>query len=294
VFKYLADHPDDGFTLSELARRLDLNKATCHSMFNALESHGLLLRHPTLKTYRLGPALIGLAQAVGPVRGVALDTARSVMGQLTDELDLGTFATTVVGNEVVVLARRLPPHYVSPTGHVPPVGSRTKWTPPVAPMFAAWGPAAQREQWLASAADDATRSRLELELGQMRQRGYDMTVADDTRSRILRSLAELPDDPTALRAFVTSLLDQAEQGNGAPAGGAQRIHAITAPAFGSDGTLLMSITIDGFRAAMRRRQAEEYAAHLLSAVSDLTVALQGRFPADWPARTGTGRNGAER
>ena len=58
VLDFLAAHPDDRFTLSELARRLELNKATAHALLVTLTDSGYLLRHPTDMTYSLGPALI--------------------------------------------------------------------------------------------------------------------------------------------------------------------------------------------------------------------------------------------
>ena len=60
VLNFLAAHPDESFTLSELARRLDLNKATCHALLMPLTQAGYLLRHPTRMNYTLGPALDGV------------------------------------------------------------------------------------------------------------------------------------------------------------------------------------------------------------------------------------------
>src|SRR5205807_5671765 len=44
VLNFLTAHPDESFTLSELARRLDLNKATCHALLMTLTDAGYLLR----------------------------------------------------------------------------------------------------------------------------------------------------------------------------------------------------------------------------------------------------------
>ena len=46
VLELLAGHPDERFTLSEVARRCDLNKATAHALLSALTDRGVLLRHP--------------------------------------------------------------------------------------------------------------------------------------------------------------------------------------------------------------------------------------------------------
>ena len=38
TLNFLAAHPDEPFTLSELSRRLDITKATAHTMLNAIAS----------------------------------------------------------------------------------------------------------------------------------------------------------------------------------------------------------------------------------------------------------------
>ena len=58
VVELLTAHPGADFTLAELARRLGVSKPTCYPMLAALTRSGWLLRHPTRKTYRLGPALV--------------------------------------------------------------------------------------------------------------------------------------------------------------------------------------------------------------------------------------------
>jgi DNA-binding IclR family transcriptional regulator len=213
------------------------------------------------------------------------------MGLLTDELGLATIASALVGQEAVILARRLPTNYVPPTGHTPTVGTRTAWRPPVGPTFAAWGTPEQRQEWLdaVSPDDPGARTRLEHDLDLMRRRGYDLGLTDDQRSRLLRQLADLPDDPTALREFVASILNDAEPMETSTRGARKtyRVHSITAPVFDPDGIMLMSITIDGFRSPLKKQQLDAYATRLVGAVTELTQTLHGRLPADWPARTET-------
>ena len=63
LLDFLAAHPDERFGLSDLARRLDINKATAHALTAALTNAGYLLRHPVDKRYSLGPALIAIGNA---------------------------------------------------------------------------------------------------------------------------------------------------------------------------------------------------------------------------------------
>jgi DNA-binding IclR family transcriptional regulator len=63
VLEFLAARPDERFTLSELARGCDLNKATAHALLTELTARGVLLRHPDEKRYSLGPRLVPVGDA---------------------------------------------------------------------------------------------------------------------------------------------------------------------------------------------------------------------------------------
>nr|MDT0666132.1 helix-turn-helix domain-containing protein [Micromonospora sp. DSM 115978] len=78
----LASRPTDGFTLAEIARVVGVSKATVHPMVVALTRRGWLLRHPELRTYRLGPTLIAAGRAAAQ-GGTAIDAARPVARDLS-------------------------------------------------------------------------------------------------------------------------------------------------------------------------------------------------------------------
>ena len=59
VLNFLAEHESDTFTLSELARRLDMAKATGHTILATLVEGGLVNRNAE-REYSLGPAVIPL------------------------------------------------------------------------------------------------------------------------------------------------------------------------------------------------------------------------------------------
>ena len=84
VLELLAAHPDERFTLSEVARRCDLNKATAHALLSALSERGVLLRHPEEKRYSLGPVLVSIGEAAR--RGY---TAVDFVGPTLDALARG-------------------------------------------------------------------------------------------------------------------------------------------------------------------------------------------------------------
>ena len=61
ILELLADRPSEALTLSEIARLLQLNKASCHTILVALTDRHYLTKDERDKTYRLGPAVLTLA-----------------------------------------------------------------------------------------------------------------------------------------------------------------------------------------------------------------------------------------
>jgi DNA-binding IclR family transcriptional regulator len=59
---FTIDNPELG--VGELARELDLNKATVHRLLSSLESHRLVQQNPVSKRYRLGFRIYDLGQRV--------------------------------------------------------------------------------------------------------------------------------------------------------------------------------------------------------------------------------------
>src|SRR4029079_18989374 len=97
LLNFLAAHPDEAFGLSELARRLDINKATAHAMLATLTASGYLLRHPTTKSFTLGPALIAVGNAAGGRQLEVVDYARDEMRRLGEDLGVQCVASAAIG-----------------------------------------------------------------------------------------------------------------------------------------------------------------------------------------------------
>lgn len=105
VLNFLAAHPGERFTLSEVARSLHLNKATLHALLSAMTESGYLVRDPAQKSYGLGPALIALGNsALGTYP--AADYAVPEMQGLSDELGLDCVASAAIHDEIVILDRK--------------------------------------------------------------------------------------------------------------------------------------------------------------------------------------------
>jgi DNA-binding IclR family transcriptional regulator len=275
VLDFLAAHPGEGFTLSELARRLDLNKATAHALLTALTDAGYLLRHPTRLTFQLGPALIALGTAAQG-QFEAADFARDEMRSLSDELGLECLATTAVADEMLIVSRAGPPRALN---SVQP-GQRLPLTPPLGSVFMAWAAEDEIERWLSRApAEDAEQYRAGLEW--VRRRGYAVGLEADPRATLGRALKGLADD-SAARRLVDQLLDEV---------GHQEyiltvvdrqarylVNHLVAPVFGPGGDVVLALSLFGFTGAITGRQVERYGDRLLEATRNVTKSIHGREP----------------
>jgi DNA-binding IclR family transcriptional regulator len=173
VLDFLAAHPAERFGVSELARRLEISKATCHAVVSSLSEAGYLLRHPGQLTYSLGPGVIALG-AAAQARFGALDVARDELPELADELGVECIVSAAVGHEIVLLARAGPQ---TALGLAASVGQRVPLAPPLGAVFLAWSPAEVVEDWLQrSGSKGAQRDRHQAALAEVRRRGYAATV----------------------------------------------------------------------------------------------------------------------
>ncbi len=90
------------WTLSDLAQKVGLTKATAHRLLAALESEGLIVRSAQTGGYRLGPALIVLGGSA-----MRSNSLRSVSRPLLEALAEATGETVTLevpaGGEVVIL-----------------------------------------------------------------------------------------------------------------------------------------------------------------------------------------------
>ena len=77
---HLARHPTASFSVSELARVVDVPRATCDAVLQALAEHGFVIRRDDLR-YELGPSCIALgdaARAANPVLQAAAAEAETL------------------------------------------------------------------------------------------------------------------------------------------------------------------------------------------------------------------------
>ncbi len=284
LLEYMSSHRLETFKLSELARTLHFNKATCHAMCTTLEKHGVLIRNPIEKTYSLGPALLRFAAAVAPEGHEALEVSRTEMAALAAELSLTVVATGLVGDVTTVLANR------SPRGHRghPSVGSQRAWLPPIGPTFAAWAPIDVQRKWLDRIEQPNvafTKSYFEDTLKELRARGYDVGYVSDPRTQILKAASTLEGLPNSreISEMLADLMAKLESTHQPSSRGeTKKVNNITAPVFGSGGQVVLTVTLREFKEPLSSDDVKRLGIRLLKSVERVTQSTHGDLPEDWP------------
>ncbi|CAJ59422.1 Putative transcription regulator protein [Frankia alni ACN14a] len=147
LLRFLGGHGETGYSLSELARAVGIDKSTCQAMLLALVEQGFVHRDDGHRTYALGPSALAVAAADGD-RARLVRLARAELESLTADLDLETFATTTFAGSLLVLAR-VPRSALF--GLSMRVGQTLPLRPPVGAVHLAWAPPAAVDVWLPAA-----------------------------------------------------------------------------------------------------------------------------------------------
>lgn len=277
LLSFLGRHPDQRFTMSTLARELDMNKATTHTLLQTLTKHGLLLRHPDEKAYRLGPALVGLGESAALDEHEAADFAHAEMRRLSEELGLMCWVGAAVGEEIVILARVSPDSRLR--GH-PRIGQRFPFVAPVGAVFVAWAPLSEVTAWIerAGATGLDAAEYYHRELRTIRERGFAVNLlpmAGSELAEMIESESER-ENTDSVPAISQQLLTQFPANE--PESG---VVNLIAPVFHADGRVLLSLTIEA-RVEGPDVDLLAYGRRLLQGADAVTESIHGASPDGWP------------
>lgn len=283
VINFLTAHPTEAFTLSELAGHLGLSNGSAHRVLTTLTDARFLTRHLKHKTYSLGVALVAVGQAaLEKHRG--LDVARREMARLTDEISGQCIASTIVDDELLLLAKEGLPqtHDV-----LMRVGERRPFVPPVGLGKVAWSDETATEIYFAKASkgmSTAVMQRMRQSLELIRRRGYAMASIGD----VLRSFSQAAVLPIGQRrdaaywerldGLLASLTpDEAQLIDTAEAARTGLGH-VSAQVFAPNGTVAFELTLSGMPAGMNADEIEHCAGRLRAAAAIVTAETHGRAP----------------
>jgi DNA-binding IclR family transcriptional regulator len=278
----LATHPDEGFTLSEIARRLGVSKATCSPMLVALTSAGFLVRHPARKTYRLGPALISAGQAAA-AGFPALEAARPVLLELSDQLGVIGMAVAPAGDRLRLVDLAWDPRRHAPTLRV---GQELPFRPPWGSVFVAWGTPEDVAAWVMRADDPSVSvDQYRDALAVTRRRGYTVELQAETRGRV-RELAEAlagavseRDRESLVERLLVEVSDRDQPLLAWPVSGRDyNVGAIDAPVFDEQGSVTLALSAGSFEGSLTGDEVVHVGERLRTAASEITASFGGHFP----------------
>lgn len=248
LLNFLAAHPDEALSYSELSNRLGINPASTHNLLMALTECGYLSRDPKTRTFSLGAALVAIGDAALRENPV-VDEARVEMGKLARRLGMGAVALVRAGSDALCIARAGPRRArIDP----PEVGQRIPIMAPLVSVFAAWGSDETVERWLQRGSPlpaDQARARDTLE--RVRSRGYSVALEVPGRRRLGGLIADLAEHPhsEALREQLHETIGelgrtpfQLSETDGA----SHSISTVTAPVFDRHGDVSVAISLQVF------------------------------------------------
>jgi DNA-binding IclR family transcriptional regulator len=273
VLNYLAAHPEERFTLSEIARATDLNKATLHAILGALTESGFVLREEDRKTYGLGPALVALGGAAVEANP-AVQLALPHMEALSSELGLDCVASTAIEDQIVILARTSSRR---PFGINVEPGQRLPMAPPLGTVFVAWSPQSEIDRWLAKVGPEATKAdiqRYRQAVDSVRGRGYSLGLGGDPVPKAERNAKPrtLEDNVRSIRVDEYALVELDHSSM-------YQLNHIGAPIFSANRGVSLALFLIGFRGDIAAGEVPRYAERLRYACTAITEKIGGREPA---------------
>lgn len=281
ILNLLAAHPNQAFTLTELANRLEINLASAHAVLAALTDAGYLVRHPSHKTYELGPLLIPIGRAASE-RHAVVEVARTALTELTAGTALEGLVVGATRSELVILERVGKP--LAP-GQVTTIGQRIALVPPMGAAFVATAQRDAVDEWARRAAPTVgKRSDLESILSAVRARGFSVGLAAQDRRRMRAALRELQETPGSSIARsqlddTISALSRSETVLGSI--DRRRSYAVAhvaAPIFDEHGAVSVAVYLMGFRAPVHGSELERIGSGLAASATTVSRATGGRPP----------------
>lgn len=279
ILDFLTQHPEQRFSLSELARRTGLAKPTCLGIATTLADAGYLTREDPDKTYRLGPGLISLGRAAQQSLRVGPE-AREQLRRLSAEFATSAALSAVVDDRITVLEL-----VAAPNAHLGvQAGQSYPFAPPVGLMFVLWDDAAL-QAWLARQPTIPLRSeseRLERVVAECRADGYLVERLTPGGQRLYALMAGLSSDlPDELRALLGELVSDIGERvylrGEAGSRGRHDISVISAPVYDHHQRQAMVVSLHAQR-ALTDTEISKWARGLLRTADALTAQVGGVKP----------------
>jgi DNA-binding IclR family transcriptional regulator len=280
LMNLLGEQRSEFLTLSEIARRLSLNKATAHGILTALTDAGFVIRHPEDKGYSLGPGIVRVGRAALARDYEIAALARDEMETLADEANAQCVAVAVNSDQIIVIATTGAPA-VTPGTYV---GQRGRRLPPLGMVFVAWAGDDVVEEWLAAEPlDAAERAHYRELLTAIRERGFSASTQTDQRPRIEEAVNTLLRDLSnqnvkeMLVGLMAELAHESTEISELQPDRRYLLRQITAPVFDENGVVRLGIALTGL-SEVTGEQVRDYGYALSAAAARISRRIGGRPP----------------
>jgi DNA-binding IclR family transcriptional regulator len=277
---------DDGLSASDIARRVNVTSSTCATLLSALESADYVVRYPD-KTYRLGPGMLPLAQALQS-RFPLLGAAHEELARLCAELQCGATLTRIAGDHLRVMVA-VGADGQEPLGVVP--GDQFPLSFPYGAIAMAWRPTNEIDWWIESAptvmagAEQDHERRVMADIG---SRGVGVWSLEPRAAplveRIRSIVGDLAAGPTRpqLHEQITELFAIfGRRGYTAEELATRRtlsVGYVLAPVFGAGGQPRCQIDLHLLRTTMSRADLDRVLERVLESAALLTRVIGGEWP----------------
>lgn len=282
ILDLLMANPHQAFGLTEMTRRLNLNKATCHAILTTMANYGFLVQHPKTKAYRLGPSIIAAGNAAFAQFPV-LEYARPELEGLQQDLDVGFAVTGRSKQHMVLLALY---GRASPLIDSFQLGLRLPNTAPVAACFTAFSPAKHLEAWLTRAHEargeynEKLDQRLRVSVISIRARGYEVTLKTKAEAELTRELSRIHNSwsltelEEAANKYQHDLCDEYYHLDRIDPKARYEIATIAVPVFVDNKLPVMCFVAGSFGKSVTGAQVEEMAARIKESADRVTALAQ--------------------
>ncbi|HEX4864009.1 MAG TPA: helix-turn-helix domain-containing protein [Acidimicrobiales bacterium] len=245
VLRHLASDPTQRFTVSQLARRIGVPRATCDTLLLGLAAGGFVRRDPA-RRYELGPACIVVGDAARAANPAL--TAAAQHAEVLAREQQGVAAVSIRVSEETRIAGVF--DYAPALALRVRVGEAIRLVPPFGAVYIAWDDEDGVDQWLRRADPPLTQAELSYyrsALQVIRRDGFSAThvpprqasalehLTDDNRQTVRRAR----DKAAGRLAHSEYLVAQLERAD------TVRIAQISAPVFEPDGAIGAAIMMLG-------------------------------------------------
>jgi flavin reductase (DIM6/NTAB) family NADH-FMN oxidoreductase RutF/DNA-binding IclR family transcriptional regulator len=226
---------------------------------------------------RFSPASLVAGNAGGVMTAQlhAIDVIRPEVEAVATSLSARCIVTTRIDDELVVAASATAS---DSDAAATLVGSRFPFSPPMGAVFVAWSSDEEIARWLAPLGSDLRRSEYRERLNAVRDRGYTVGLLGPVQRKFASALDRISAEPAAgvLPGDLFDLVRNLEADPVDLSPEVKRdIRHVTAPVFGRDGEVILSITLYGFAHPAAHGGIDVHIERLCAAAARATQRLGG-------------------